>query len=122
DHRPLEGTAVRRRHLLCTVALLLTAGFVVGACGSDDPGSAGSSGSDTSTATMLAFTGTITVSAAASLTEAFGTIATDFEAANPGSTVTLNFGSSGTLETQIEEGAPVDVAAFADAANMAKLA
>ncbi len=109
---------MRRRRLLFTLALLLTVGFVAGACGSDSD----SSGSARTTATTPAVTGTITVSAAASLTEAFGTITTDFEAANPGSTINVNFGSSGTLETQIEEGASVDVAAFADEANMKKLA
>ncbi len=62
------------------------------------------------------------MSAAASLTGAFGTIKDDFVKANPGATVTINFGSSGTLETQIESGAPVDVAAFADEATMKKLA
>lgn len=66
--------------------------------------------------------GAITVSAAASLTSAFGTIKDQFIAANPGADVTINFGSSGTLETQIESGAPADVAAFADTATMQKLA
>jgi len=61
------------------------------------------------------------VSAAASLTGAFGTIQTDFEKANPGATININFGSSGVLEAQIEAGAPVDVAAFADEATMQKL-
>ena len=66
--------------------------------------------------------GGITVSAAASLTGAFGTIKDQFVAVHPGATVTLNFGSSGTLETQIESGAPADVAAFADTATMDRLA
>ena len=53
--------------------------------------------------------GAITVSAAASLTEAFAKIGTDFQKTNKGTTVTFNFGSSGTLETQIQQGAPADV-------------
>ncbi len=61
------------------------------------------------------------MSAAASLTEAFTTIKDDFVDANPGATVTINFGSSGTLATQITEGAPADVAAFADQAPMTTL-
>ena len=36
--------------------------------------------------------------------------------------VTLNFGSSGALSTQILNGAPADVAAFADTAPMNALA
>jgi ABC-type phosphate transport system substrate-binding protein len=54
--------------------------------------------------------GTITVSAASSLTGAFGTIKSDFVTSHPGSTVNVNFGSSGQLESQIESGAPADVA------------
>ena len=66
-------------------------------------------------------TGTITVSAAASLTEAFTKMGADFQKRNPGTTVTFNFGSSGTLATQIQGGAPADVFASADGANMQKL-
>ena len=66
-------------------------------------------------------TGAVAVSAAASLTEAFTTIKDDFVDANPGATVTINFGSSGQLATQITEGAPADVATFADQAPMTTL-
>jgi molybdate transport system substrate-binding protein len=65
---------------------------------------------------------TITVSAAASLTEAFTNISSQFEKENPGTNVSLNFGSSGTLRTQIEGGAPVDVFASADERQMDMLA
>ena len=58
---------------------------------------------------------TITVSAAASLTEAFTNIEKEFETENPDIDVVCNFGASGTLRTQIEGGAPVDV--FASAAE-----
>jgi molybdate transport system substrate-binding protein len=113
---------VRSRHLSFTLALLLTVGFVAAGCGSDsDSGSSTTTEAPTAT-TEAPVTGTITVSAAASLTGAFGTIKDDFVAANPDADVTINFGSSGTLETQIEEGAAVDVAAFADEATMTKLA
>lgn len=65
--------------------------------------------------------GTITVSAAASLTEAFTKMGADFQQANPGTTVTFNFGASGTLAQQIQGGAPVDVFASADGVNMQKV-
>lgn len=52
---------------------------------------------------------TITVSAAASLTEAFTDIAEEFEAKHPDTMVELNFAGSGTLRMQIEAGAPIDV-------------
>ncbi len=84
----------------------------------EDVGSA--AGSTTSSPSTPS--GTITVSAASSLTGAFGTIKSDFVKAHPGSTVNINFGSSGQLETQIESGAPADVAAFADTATMQQLA
>ncbi len=64
----------------------------------------------------------ITVSAAASLTEAFTDIASQYEAENPGTNVSLNFGGSGSLRTQIEGGAPVDVFASADESQMDTLA
>jgi molybdate transport system substrate-binding protein len=53
------------------------------------------------------------VSAAASLTSAFTDIGKAFETANPGTTVTFNFGPSDGLAGQINEGAPVDVFASA---------
>jgi molybdate transport system substrate-binding protein len=66
-------------------------------------------------------TGSITVSAASSLTEAFNQLGRQFERRYKGATVTFNFGSSTTLEAQVEQGAPVDVFASADTANMDKL-
>jgi molybdate transport system substrate-binding protein len=63
-------------------------------------------------------TGTLTVFAAASLTESFTKIGKDFEAANPGSKVTFNFAGSSALATQINQGAPADIFASAAPANM----
>ena len=59
----------------------------------------------------------ITVFAAASLTEAFSQIGSEFEARS-GTTVTFNFGSSATLAIQINAGAPADVFAAASAETM----
>ncbi|NYT25171.1 molybdate ABC transporter substrate-binding protein [Alcaligenaceae bacterium] len=63
---------------------------------------------------------TITVSAAASLTDAFKEIAQEYETRNPEDKVQLNFGGSGTLLQQIDKGAPVDVFASADENTMDK--
>lgn len=60
----------------------------------------------------------LTVSAAASLTNAFKDIAPLFEAAHPGTRVQLNFAASGVLLQQIAKGAPVDVFASADQETM----
>ena len=51
----------------------------------------------------------IIVFAAASMTETLTEIKRMYEAAHPGVTVTCNFDSSGTLKTQIQEGADCDV-------------
>ena len=64
---------------------------------------------------------TVTVFAAASLKAPFTALAEEFEAAHPGTTVTLSFAGSSDLATQISQGAPADVFASADAKNMAKL-
>jgi molybdate transport system substrate-binding protein len=60
----------------------------------------------------------ITVSAAASLTDAFKEIGPKFEAAKSGATVRFNFAASGVLLQQISQGAPVDVFASADQETM----
>ena len=51
----------------------------------------------------------IIVFAAASMTETLTEIKAMYEAANPGVTITFNFDSSGTLKTQIQEGADCDL-------------
>ncbi len=60
----------------------------------------------------------LTVSAAASLTNAFRELAPLFEAKNPGTKVLLNFASSDALLAQIAKGAPADVFASADQETM----
>ncbi len=62
----------------------------------------------------------ITVSAAASLNNAFREAAAAYEAAHPGDKVLLNFGASDALVAQIAKGAPVDVFASADLEAMDK--
>jgi molybdate transport system substrate-binding protein len=61
---------------------------------------------------------TLTVFAAASLTNAFGEIGKAFETANQGVTVKFNFGGSQALRTQIEQGAQADVFASANTKEM----
>ncbi|TDB79943.1 molybdate ABC transporter substrate-binding protein [Micromonospora sp. KC721] len=62
---------------------------------------------------------TVTVFAAASLTESFTTIGREFEATHPGVRVAFTFGGSSALATQITQGAPADVFAAAAPRNMA---
>jgi molybdate transport system substrate-binding protein len=61
---------------------------------------------------------TLTVSAASSLTEAFTSLADEFEADHPGVEVALNFAGSSALAEQVNAGAPVDVLATASPATM----
>lgn len=92
------------RRLLVPAGLLLA--LPLTACSSAD-----SAGSGT----------TLTVYAAASLTGTFQQIAHDFEAEHDGVDVRLDFGGSSDLVTQIDNGAPADVFASADTANMDEL-
>ena len=73
-----------------------------------------------SAAVGATWAGEVTVSAAASLTNAFKDIAQSYEAQNPGTKVLLNFGASGALLQQMAKGAPVDVFASADQETMDK--
>jgi molybdate transport system substrate-binding protein len=99
--------AVRR--LLVPVAALA----LIAACGDDDdaPASTAAAGVE----------GDVTVFAAASLTESFTEVGEAFSAANPGASATFSFDASSALVQQITEGAPADVFASADTANMDKL-
>lgn len=60
----------------------------------------------------------LTVSAAASLTNVFQELGHNFEKLPPGVKLVFNFGASGALRQQINQGAPVDVFASADQQTM----
>jgi molybdate transport system substrate-binding protein len=64
---------------------------------------------------------TLTIYGAASLKGALDEAKAAWEAANPGSRVTISTDSSATLETQIEQGAPADLFLSADTTNPKKL-
>ncbi len=61
------------------------------------------------------------VSAAMSLKDGLAGIVAAFEKARPGVHVAVNFGGSGALATQIEQGAPVDVFVSADHKDVLRL-
>ncbi|QFG26019.1 molybdate ABC transporter substrate-binding protein [Actinomadura sp. WMMB 499] len=65
---------------------------------------------------------TLTVFAAASLTETFTELGEAFEKANPGTDVRFGFAGSSTLAQQITQGAPADVFAAASPATMKTVA
>jgi molybdate transport system substrate-binding protein len=72
----------------------------------------------TSTSTTALTPVTINLSAAASLTDAIKEIDALYMKENPNVTITANFASSGTLQKQIEQGAPADLFISAAAAQM----
>jgi molybdate transport system substrate-binding protein len=102
-------------------AAFLSAGALtatlVGCNSTGDPVGSTSSVNDSGSASP-ALSGSITVFAAASLTDAFAKLGTQFEAANPGVTVTFSFGASSALAEQINAGAPADVFASASESTM----
>lgn len=63
----------------------------------------------------------LTISAAASLTDALKEIQTSYEAKNKQIKLNFNFGASGALQQQIEQGAPADVFLSAATKNMKAL-
>jgi molybdate transport system substrate-binding protein len=95
---------------LLITTMLVAAG--ASACGdSDSDDSSGASAEST----------TLTVYAAASLTATFEEIGAAFEAEHDGVEVEFSFGGSSDLVAQLQQGAPADVFASADTANMDKL-
>ncbi len=89
------------RQTKASILLLLLVALILSACG-------GSSHTPR----------TLTVYAAASLTDAFTELGKAFEAKHSGVRVVFNFGGSQNLRTQIEQGAPADVFASANTREM----
>lgn len=97
---------MRARLIAISVAVVLSSGCGPAESGMDD------------VADPTAAQGRLLVSAAASLTDAFGELESAFEADHPGVDVLLNLGGSSALREQILEGAPADVFAPADRSSM----
>ena len=101
-----------------TILVLAAAVFALGGCAS----TAGSTPSPSATTEQSSLNGDLTVYAAASLSGAFDAIGEAFVAENPEVRFSPVYDGSSTLVTQILEGAPADVFASADEANMDKAA
>ena len=96
---------ISRRNFLCAAGLTTAAALT--ACGSSASSAAASSAAASSGAAAEPVE--LIVFAAASLTETLTSIGETYSAENPGVTFRFNFDSSGTLKTQIQEGADCDV-------------
>ena len=96
---------ISRRNFLCAVGLTTAAALT--ACGSSASSAAASSAAASSGAAAEPVE--LIVFAAASLTETLTAIGETYPAENPGVAFRFNFDSSGTLKTQIQEGADCDV-------------
>jgi molybdate transport system substrate-binding protein len=109
---------MRTRALLVLPAM---AALALAACGGSSPDTAGGTSTSSSTAAPSSadgLTGTLTVFAAASLTDVFGDLGDQLTADNPDLDVRFNFGPSSGLATQIVQGAPADVFASANEKQM----
>jgi len=106
-----RSTSGRPVAFLAAVCAVIAA-LVLAACSSSTTTSAPGSSSSGK------LSGTVTVFAATSLTDAFNQIGAAFEKANPGVTVKFNYQGSSSLATSINQGAPADVFASAAPANM----
>lgn len=105
------GTAVEKRTTLIAVAV--SAALLLAGCSSPV-----ASSTPTTSKTADPLTGTVTVLAAASLTDVYGNLATQFEKLHPNVAITQSFGGSSALAEQIIQGAPADIFASANAATM----
>lgn len=113
--------AARPVRPVTALAALVVAMSTLAGCAST-PTAVDASASGDAAASASTLSGTLTISAAASLKTAFDRLAADFEAQNPGVDVLpISYDGSSTLATQIIEGAAVDVFASADQKNMAKV-
>ncbi len=95
------------------VATALAAALALAGCSGASGG-----GTPTPSGSPDTLKGTVTVLAAASLTEVYGDLATQFEKLHPNVTITQSFGGSSALAAQIVQGAPADLFATANEATM----
>lgn len=114
---------MRRRipaRLAVAIAGVALCGLALAGCSApaQEPTNTRAVGDDTLNGTGT-LSGTVTVFAAASLTDAFTAIAQSFNEENPDVQIVFNFASSSGLATQIVAGAPVDVFAAASSTTMA---
>jgi molybdate transport system substrate-binding protein len=105
---------------LLLAALVIFAALFAASCSGDDNegGDPTATGIPPTAAPTSSLSGSLTVFAAASLTDAFNEAKEAFVAQNPDVSIEFNFAGSSALVTQLQEGAPADVFASAAQKNM----
>ena len=106
----MKSNLISRRSFLAAAGVA-GASVALTACGGSVSSSTASSAASSEAASSAAAGESVEliVFAAASLTETLNAIAETYSAENPGVTFSFNFDSSGTLKTQIQEGADCDL-------------
>ena len=111
----MKTDLISRRSFLSVVgavgaaAALTACGGAVSSTASSAAASSEAASSEAASSEAAGESVELIVFAAASLTETLNAIAQDYSAENPGVTFRFNFDSSGTLKTQIQEGADCDL-------------
>jgi molybdate transport system substrate-binding protein len=101
------------------LALPVVSVLMLTACGgSSDSDAGGGSSSSAAESSGAELSGTLTVFAAASLTDVFTELGDDLMADNPDLDIRFNFAGSSALATQLTQGAPADVFASANQPQM----
>ena len=104
----MNNHRISRRSFLAAAGIAGAAAALT-ACGGAASSTAASVASSAAASSQAAQSVELIVFAAASLTETLTAIGETYSAENPGVTFSFNFDSSGTLKTQIQEGADCDL-------------
>ena len=98
------------------ISMLLCCSLLLISCGKGDSGNGTTTGDEEEKAPVE-----LNISAAASLKEVMADLETEYKKSNENVTLVVNYGSSGSLQQQIEQGAPCDLFISAGQSQMNNL-
>ena len=111
---------MKKRVTISTLIFLMLSVLIIG-CGAQKDSSSSQKENVTTETKSTESPVELNISAAASLKEAMADIQTEFKKVKPNVTLTVNFGASGSLQQQIEQGAPCDLFISAGQSQMKAL-